>query len=211
MATCLNVQKDVQNCSLTSLLNTGLIIVLANSKIQTSFRTHYSFIYLGEKENFPWFSLQGTFHTGWVLPLISLLPNPQIAGRLWSRKQKEITGCHWVNENGRAIVILSVISPSSVEWIGALLCWRCDNDSIFWNWDILPLRAAMGLSELRVPFYFLTGISVSVYVALNLVTTPSSFLSTVSIHCSWCILKDLRHEEVHGRIWSLKCPAQPGK
>lgn len=42
-------------------------------------------------------------------------------------------------------------------------------------------------------------------------TTPSSFLSTVSIHCSWCIIKDPGHEEVHGRIWPPKCSAWHGE
>lgn len=42
-------------------------------------------------------------------------------------------------------------------------------------------------------------------------TAPSSFLSTVRIHCSWCIIKDLGHEEVRGWIWSPKGSAWPGK
>lgn len=177
MATCLNAQKDVLNCSLMSLLNIGLIIVLANLKIQTSFRTCYSFIYLGEKENFPQFSLQGSFHTELVLPLISLLPNPQIAGRLWSRKQTEITGCHWINENGRTIGIASIISQSSVEWSRNSLCWYCDYDSIFWNRDVLPLRAATGLSVLSIPSHFLVGISVCIALKLSDCSLILSFYS----------------------------------
>lgn len=69
----------------------------------------------------------------------------------------------------------------------------------------------MGLSELWVPFHFLTGTSISVCIGLNSVTTSSSFLSAVSIHCSWCIAKDPGREEVHGRILSQKCSARPGK
>lgn len=53
MAACLNVQKVTLNCSLTQLLKIGLIIVLANFKIQTSVRTCYGLIHLREKEIFP--------------------------------------------------------------------------------------------------------------------------------------------------------------
>lgn len=56
----------------------------------------------------------------------------------------------------------------------------------------------MELSELRVLFHFLMGISLSVCIALNPVTAPSSFLSTVSIHCSWYFIKDLGYVEEFG-------------
>lgn len=91
MATCLNVQKDVLNCSLTSLLNTGLIIVLANSKIQTSFRTHYSFIYLGGKRKFPLIFPSGNF-SHWM----STTPNlpPAKPTDCWKTLKPEAKGDH---------------------------------------------------------------------------------------------------------------------
>lgn len=75
------------------------------------------------------------------------------------------------------------------------MCWCCDDESIFKNQDILPLRAAMRLSEFRGHFYSLTGFSVS----------DCSFIpSAVSIICSWQIIKNPGCEDTRGRIWSLK-------
>lgn len=120
-------------------------------------------------------------YTEWEPLLIFLLPNAEIDGRIWIQKQKEITKCHWVNEKRRATVILSVIKPEC--WTSSLQCWHLNDDSIFWNGDLSAFLGQLSnCQSSKIPFLVSKRTSESVCIALNLLTTPLSFLSTVSVH-----------------------------